>query len=369
MQKSEGIQSKKKAFTLVELLIIISIIGILSMIAIMLLSSARLTARDTKTISQMSQIPSKISILYSIEGEYNQICEDENNFSTSSGLKPIQKELENRGKTIKCYAEGDNYCISTELNSGEYYIIKDNQRFKHDIPCQDAETGGGYWGFWQCGESFTDARDGKTYTTVLIGTQCFMAENLNVGTMITSCTGGYVGVCTNNGETPQNQGTSLISIEKYCYSDNEANCTTDGALYQWDQMMGGLTTPGIKGICPEGWHLPTDEEFKTLEMYLGMSQVQADTTGWRGTTEGDKLKKAGLCQGRTPCGTSGFNAILSGYRDTDGAFYDRTSGGYFWSSLDSGGDAWKRSFYVGDATSYRNVDDKALGFSVRCLKD
>ncbi len=81
-------------------------------------------------------------------------------------------------------------------------------------------------------------------------------------------------------------------IEKYCYDDNTSNCDTYGGLYQWEEMMQYVTTPGAQGICPDGWHLPTDEEFKTMEMALGMSQSEADNTGWRGTDEGSKLKEA-----------------------------------------------------------------------------
>ena len=160
-----------------------------------------------------------------------------------------------------------------------------------------------------------------------------------------------------------------MAIEKYCYSDNEANCTTYGGLYQWNQMMGGSTTAGIQGICPTGFHLPTDAEYKTLEMQQGMSQALADTTGWRGNTEGDQLKNTGLCGGRTPCGTSDFQGLLAGFRGTDGSFGGLGGGTGLWSSLVSGTSAWKRNLNSGNATVNRNTNSKANGFSVRCLKD
>ena len=126
---------------------------------------------------------------------------------------------------------------------------------------------------WTCGSLLFDSRDSQSYATVLIGSQCWMAQNLNVGTEITSCVNGYVGTCTNGGSTVQNQGTSTSSIQKYCYSDNPANCTAQGGLYQWNQAMGGSTSTtgfGVTGICPANWHLPTDAEYQTLEIYLGM---------------------------------------------------------------------------------------------------
>jgi len=229
---------------------------------------------------------------------------------------------------------------------------------------------------WTCGNTFVDERDSKTYTTVYIATssQCWMSQNLNVGTKIPSCVNGYIGVCTTGSSTPSIQGTSTTNIQKYCYSDNEANCDLYGGLYERDQAMGGSLVAGVRGICPAGWHLPTDAEYKSLEMALGMSQVEADGTGWRGThSEGDQLKKIvtpNKCFGATPpCGISGWQGLLAGYRDTNGAFYDVGSGAYFWSSLVSGSSAWRRDLNSGHATVYRTTYAKADGFSVRCLKD
>jgi hypothetical protein len=102
---------------------------------------------------------------------------------------------------------------------------------------------------------FTDTRDGKVYTTVYIGTQCWMKQNLNIGTRIAGA-----GNQTNNG-----------TIEKYCYDDNESNCDYYGGLYQWNEMMQYTTTQGVKGICPKGWHLPTNNEWNVLSTFLGGS--------------------------------------------------------------------------------------------------
>ena len=232
---------------------------------------------------------------------------------------------------------------------------------------------------WSCGSPLVDSRDGQSYATVQIGSQCWMAQNLNVGTQITSCTNGYVGTCTTGGGVAQNQGTSTVAIQKYCYSDNPANCASQGGLYQWQQAMGGSTSTtgfGVAGICPAGWHLPTDNEYKTLEIYLGMCSGTgsspnycADDSGWRGTTQGDQLEAAGFCGGRTPCATSGFNALLAGTRNTDGSFGAQGSGAGVWSSLVSGDRAWDHYVYSGYATVYRSTNAQTVGFSVRCLKN
>ena len=196
---------------------------------------------------------------------------------------------------------------------------------------------------WQCNSPFTDIRDGQTYETVQIGEQCWMAENLNIGTMINS------GSQTNNGE-----------IEKYCYNNDPANCNVYGGLYQWNEMMQYTTTQGVQGICPEGWHLPTDAEWCTLEQEVDTT-ITCSSTGWRGIDGGTKLKQGG---------SSGFEALFAGNRDADGSFNNLGSFAYFWSSSEySGLYAWRRTLYVSTATVYRYDTNKSSGFSVRCIKD
>ncbi len=196
-----------------------------------------------------------------------------------------------------------------------------------------------------CGVDQIPNPAGPSYDTVQIGSQCWMAENLNIGTMIAGAS----------------ESTDNSVIEKYCYNDDESvNCTTYGGLYQWDEMMQYSTTEGVQGICPTGWHLPTDSEWKTLEVALGMTQSEADSTNWRGTDQGTQLKAGG---------TSGFQALLAGRRSTYGSFYDRGSFSIFWSSTESGSYAWFRYLDSSEARVDRNTIHKADGFSVRCVKD
>jgi Fibrobacter succinogenes major domain (Fib_succ_major) len=89
---------------------------------------------------------------------------------------------------------------------------------------------------------------GKTYNTIAIGDQCWLKENLDVGTQI------------NGSDNQSDNGT----IEKYCANDDPANCATYGGLYQWKEAMQYVTTSGTKGICPIGWHIPTNAELQTL---------------------------------------------------------------------------------------------------------
>ena len=210
-----------------------------------------------------------------------------------------------------------------------------------------------------CGDNLRDFRDGKSYSTVQIGTQCWMSENLNIGTRID---GG-------NAQTDNN------TIEKYCYGDDPTNCDIYGGLYQWDEAMGYVTTVGTQGICPTGWHLPSDDEFKTMEIYLGMTTAQANNTGWRGTNEGSKLAgnsslwHAGNLTLDGDFGSSGFTALPGGYKKIDGTFFNITYNAIFWlSSMGSTG-VWSRHLYFNNSDIYRYDNDKTRGYSVRCIKD
>ena len=213
-------------------------------------------------------------------------------------------------------------------------------------------NGGGGETSWTCGSALIDIRDSRSYTTVLIGSQCWMQENINVGTMIAGS---------------NDQGTSPSSIDKYCYNDDEGNCTTYGGLYQWGQAMEGSVSPGIQGICPTSWHIPTHDEFTTLERSLCTSGTCTSdfpydgTQGWRGTDEGTTLRDmAGL-----------FKTKLAGIRyNIGGAFYTLGSDGFLWtSSQNDSYSAWHRHVDSSYTSVYRSPDDTAYGFSVRCLKD
>ncbi len=207
-----------------------------------------------------------------------------------------------------------------------------------------------------CGDTFTDTRDGQTYATVEIGTQCWMAEDLRY-----DCSqAGY----NNIGES-----------ESWSGSDNCGEVPGyDNIHYQWDVAMDGSTTEGAQGLCPDGWHIPTDDEFKALEMHLGMSQADADDAGWRGDQEGDMLKSdpsvEDWCNTSTDCGTSGWEGLPGGYRGTSGSLYGVSPGiGGWWSSTEGGAGAWGRSLHSSYSDILRDSLDQVYGNSVRCLRD
>jgi uncharacterized protein (TIGR02145 family) len=208
-----------------------------------------------------------------------------------------------------------------------------------------------------CSGTPTVSYGGQTYNTVKIGNQCWLKENLNIGTMIPVSTSQ-----TNNS-----------NIEKHCYNDLAANCTTYGGLYMWEEMMQYTTVAGVKGICPSGWHLPTDEEFSTLSTYLGGESVA-----------GGKMKSTGTIEGGTglwyspnssATNTSVFTGFPGGYASySSGLSYYYGYTGYFWTSTKKTGDpyevAWNRQLSTHNSILLRNADFLIwASMSVRCIKD
>ena len=234
-----------------------------------------------------------------------------------------------------------------DMQPGEGYLVKMTADDVLIYPGSSSFT---------CGNPLTDPRDGQTYTTVPIGGQCWMAENLNIGTMINSTE-----VMTDN-----------ATIEKYCYDNDPANCETYGGLYQWNEMMQYVTTEGTQGLCPTGWHLPTDAEWCTLEQEVDPT-ITCSSEYFRGVDGGGKLKEAGTTHWSSPnlgaTNTSGFTALPGGYFSSNGSFYNLTVFTYLWTSSLYGSFVWARCLYYNSAQVGREYCYQTEGFSSRCLHD
>lgn len=188
--------------------------------------------------------------------------------------------------------------------------------------------------------------DGNIYKTVQIGEQCWMRENLKVGKQI------------NTAYEMRNNGV----IEKYCYKNDTINCSAYGGLYQWDEIMQYSLAPGIQGICPDGWHIPTDEDWSNLANHLGEAY-----------NAGGKMKEEGFFHWEFPnymaTNSSGFTALPAGYRLIHGTSTSLNESTLFWSSSTNNLRVWYRGLHSYKSDLYKFSFDKEYGFSVRCLKD
>ncbi len=233
------------------------------------------------------------------------------------------------------YVPGSGYLPTDTLDKGFGYWVKLNAAgliiFNTEVPPESCST-------------YLVNYGGTIYTTVQVGDQCWLGENLNVGVMIDSAVGAL-----DNG-----------TIEKYCYGNNPANCVTYGGLYQWDEAMQYVTTPGTQGICPPGWHIPTQLENELLwtEVYEVF-----------GT--GNALKAVGQgVGGGAGTDASGFSALLAGVRAAAGGFYYLAGHAFLGSSTELDVVAASAMhLYPFDSFITDDYTDRGAGVSVRCIRD
>ena len=191
-----------------------------------------------------------------------------------------------------------------------------------------------------------DLEGNSYYKTVAIGSQCWLKENLNIGDFRNTLLGAQESNCSN--------------IEKYCYGNDEENCDSYGGLYQWDQTVCGENIPGnerTQGICPDGWEIPTDEDFRILEQFLaGSNSCDEDRGGLDCNPAGTILRN-----------TYHFNAPMAGYFSS-GSFNGVNSSESYWTSnFDGADESIKRTIF----SAHGDIDRKGLSvnsaLSVRCI--
>jgi len=334
----------KKAFTLIELLVVIAIIAVLATLAVVALQNSRANARDAKRLADVKQMQTALELYFN----------DNKNYPTSitsaiatSGIvymatipvspTPVDGDCTEGSNSYVYSSDGSTYSIAfclgrqtAGLSSGKKVLTRDGV----SSPPQ-----------FVCGDVYTDNRDSQQYPTIQIGTQCWMAQNMNYdnGCASVTWTNADVGWCG-------------------CYSNNESNCVVYKKLYQWSAAMAGSTTLGAQGICPSGWHIPTPAEFTTLSNYLGGNSVA-----------GGKLKQTGTSRWYSPntgaTNESGFTALPAGYRGWTTNFFDGLTGlANFWTSSKTS-DVVYRYIQYNFTNFYESSANSAHSYSVRCLKD
>lgn len=168
-----------------------------------------------------------------------------------------------------------------------------------------------------------DARDKQNYQTIVIGKQTWMAENLRYN----------------------------FKSGSWCYANKKLNCSIYGRLYTWSAAMQS---------CPKGWRLPDEKEWEELEQFLGLTKKEIKERGWRGKDQGDRLREGG---------NTGFNAKFSGFRFTNGKYFEIDHGTGFWTATPGkDGDAFRRFINIENKGIDKDKEDMGSGFSVRCIQ-
>lgn len=216
--------------------------------------------------------------------------------------------------------------------------------------------------------------NGNVYGTIKIGNQWWMTENLKATQYMDGSSIKFISSIHTKEWASDSNGA-------YCdYFAGTSNANT-GLLYNWYAIQNS------KKLLPEGWRIPTENDWQELEWSLGMAYDDIHKTSWRGTNQGDQLKKyegAETISGKTsvvkywltygevfPSNESGFSAIAGGYRMPDGTWGAKSvnSTAFFWSSSTYGNEVWYRYLDYQQSGIFRYYAPKAYGFSVRCVKN
>ncbi len=215
----------------------------------------------------------------------------------------------------------------------------------------------------QCGTDSIQDYDSNWYHTVPIGNQCWLKENMR--------TTHYDDGAPILHVIDESDWDVLTETDKaYCWYDNDSITYADstGALYTWAAAMNGAVSSdsnpsGVQGVCPEGWHIPSDDEWDELENFLSKD-------GHSGS-EGTALKATtGWNLGGNGTDDYGFTALPGGDRKNNGNFGNFGTRGLWWSATEySATSVWSRYVSYGSSSVVRNYNDKELGGSVRCLRD
>ncbi len=417
--KKNSLPKSQKAFTLIELLVVIAIIGLLATISILALQNARAKSRDAKRVGDAKQIQTALELFFSDNNRYPTVEEWNTGkiFSTTTGVTSTYMQIIPNAPTPadgNC-SNDENVIYYTPLSDGSSYTLSfclggntgtldagpkcltsggilDEYcgRIGDDLSCPGNPVvqyaGGPY-------DAFGLVRNqGGYYRTVLINGQCWLRDNLNLGSQL--CNTGNT--CT----IEPDDSFSMNDIQKYCFANDLNNCAVYGGLYPWPEAIGlpnkckagnytcsgGTCThasyaecnypdPTVtprRGICPSGWHIPSDVEQDVLDQYAkdSGSSCNASRYGDDCANAGSRLKSS------TWNGTDefGFGVLPAGgwsgwYR----AYADLGTQGVIWSSSPSLAPYAQYSLgrYFDDdkSTVYRDWNGRNYAYSIRCLKD
>lgn len=231
-------------------------------------------------------------------------------------------------------------------------VVSGVPNFVYTMPAHDITLTANYveeQGGFICGDSTMMDIDGNVYNTVIIGNQCWMGENLKT-----------------------TRDAAGNNITRSCYNNDANYCNWYGGLYNWHTIMNGASSSNnnpsdVQGICPVGWHVPSDAEITQLMDFLGGESVAGGKLKSTRTIPDPHPRWSGPNTGAT--NESNWSGLPGGLR-TDNNYLDITAEG-FWQSSTQSSSSWAKLFYLtynqSHATRFQN--DKLFSFSLHCLKD
>lgn len=353
---------QRAGFTFVEVIVTVAIISLLTTLAFVSYANVRVKARDAARVSSINQLMTALQLYKYDTKSYPTVVVGGQPLragqTTYISAIPTNPEPRTDGgcadKDFHYATTSSGYMITLCLgeNTGS---LKKGINICTNGQCQGIADYKAY-----------DA-DGNSYGAAVVGTQIWLAQNLSSKTKPD-------GTCI-NGENPPCADATVDDGNvrpRLCFNNDEANCQQNGALYTWDAVMNGSTAEGVQGICPAGWHVPSDSDWHTLEAYLATPGQSCDAN-----REDGQCEEAGAKLGNG--GSAGMNIVLAGYHHAT-HFYNGnnvTDAAYVWSSTQQDADnAWIRGLsgqQTPGTTVYPAVSratlEKVDNVSLRCIMD
>ena len=281
-----------------------------------------------------------------------------NGSAWSNGDPDANKDVVISSGTFTTSSNSNIHCKNLTIHSGATLVVLAGETFSvSGVVTNDGTlTNNGHLMLRSCGKySVTDV-DGNSYATVQIGTQCWTQSNLRVskyrdGSSITNITDGT-----------QWSQTNTSSTGAWCNYNNDAgNGTTYGKLYNW------YAVNDSRGLCPTGWHVPTDAEFTDLVLFIDLTST--DGFGVQSSTAAELVKSTNLWNSGSGTNTTGLSVVAAGQRSSDGTYVELGTSTNLWTtSASSGSLYWYRHFNA-SANYYKFHASPEYGFSIRCVRD
>ena len=303
--------------------------------------------RWSMSLSKGAAIGSMLIVAFAVAG-----CDDSSSASAGQNDEPaVESSSSSSGKVTE---PDEVTSSSSSVDPISSSSLQGDKNFSSSSVASSSNSAGNVITYG----TMTDERDGKTYRTVTIGTQTWMAENLNYADSVT---------------------TASLKGKSWCYNDVAANCDVAGRLYTWAAVIDSVKlatdadnpldcgygrecglTGKVQGICPSGWHLPSYDEWNALFTAVGgqlnAGKVLKSQTGWYSNGNGTDA--------------FGFSALPAGSRYNYDYFNYDGYHAYFWSATELYSDlAYLMYLYYFNEYAYLDYDFKDFGFSVRCLRD
>lgn len=370
---------KKSAFTLVELLVVIAIIGILSTLAVVALQSSRADSRDAKRLADVRQMQKALEMYFLENGTYP--SDISSGIASGSAVYMAQVPVAPTPADGSCTSEYNSYIYSSTGSSYTLDFCLGSKTGEIDSGFRRA-TNEGIISYtppvpFVCGATFTDPRDFQEYPTIQMGSQCWMAKNL---AYLPSVQNDSNFVVLGSSNSPA-YGVYGYSGEDVSAAKATSNYGTYGVLYNWYAAIATSSTTGtegLQGVCPSGWHIPTQAEQTNLYNILN-NEVQYRCDGVSGAIAKAMSSASNWTDYGTNCtignnqqtnNSSGFNIFPAGGRMyNNGSFHSINSASYVWSSSFSGSNAVYIYFLYFNSTIYSGGNKPISGASVRCIKD